>query len=123
MVLKRIPAWLALLAGLSGCAVAPPGQLPNCKLSVREWDAARAALGPIVLRPEDIASVTAFDAGVPGQSGWQVRLTDAGATANRKYSSAHLGGTIAILCDGKEVSRPTIQGESGDAFVFTTGAP
>lgn len=46
-----------------------------------------------------------------------------GAAANRTYSSGHVGGTIAILCDGKEVSRPTIQGESGEAFVFTTGGP
>jgi preprotein translocase subunit SecD len=66
-----------------------------------------------IITPNQVSSLDfrAADA-MPGSKRWRITLTAEGASANEAYSKAHLGEQIAIFCGSKEVSRPTIQGQS-----------
>jgi preprotein translocase subunit SecD len=112
----------ALLASLISTSSVAASDLSGCKLSVYKVDAKHSTLGDEILAPEQVISIARFQAGFADEVAWQVQLTPAGASANKNFSSQNIGNKIAILCNGKEVSRPTIAGPSGATFVFTTGA-
>jgi preprotein translocase subunit SecD len=72
-----------------------------------------------IISPSQVKSLDflAADA-MPGYKRWRITLTAEGASANEAYSKAHIGERIAIFCGSKEVSRPTIQGQSSGTFVI-----
>jgi preprotein translocase subunit SecD len=112
-------ALVAIAAGLLPSALLAASGLPDCKISVYALDAKHSSLGRRFLGPNDVVSVARVEIAVPGMVGWEVQLTDAGASANTDFSSKNIGKQIAILCDGKGVSRPTIEGASTSTFIFT----
>jgi preprotein translocase subunit SecD len=72
-----------------------------------------------IITPSQISSLDFQGAdAMPGFKRWRVTLTTEGASANEAYSKAHIGEKIAIFCGSKEVSRPTIAGQSSGTFVI-----
>ena len=108
-------------AAFAGPSFAAP-DLSSCKISVYQVKAEHSTLGAEVLAPDHVISIARFQTGFPGVIAWQVKLTSTGAASNSRFTSKNIGQKIAILCNGKEVARPTIVAPSGATFVFTTGA-
>jgi preprotein translocase subunit SecD len=118
--MKRQAIFALLVALVSTSSVAAP-DLSGCKLSVYKVDPKHSTLGAQILAPDQVVSIARFQTGIPDEIAWQVQLTTTGAVANKSFSSKNIGNQIAILCNGKEISRPTIEGPSGATFVFTSG--
>ena len=113
---------MSLVLFLSLLATLPPSQVETpastCKLFVFPVNENGQVSESPILSPSQISSLDfqAADA-PPGFKRWRVKLTAEGASANEAYSKSHIGEKIAIFCGGKEVSRPTIAGQSSGTFV------
>ena len=112
--------WLASILLAAGAACAE--DLPRCKVSVFHLNEMGALGSEPVLGPEHIQKVEPFKDVVgeafPEITQWLVTLNAKGAEISRSYTARNLGRKVAVLCDGREVSRPVIRSVLRDQLVF-----
>jgi len=91
----------------------------DCKFFLYPVSESGQVGGKPIVTPNQVSSLDfqAADA-FPGSRRWRITLTAEGASANEAYSKTHIGEKVAIFCGSKEVSRPTIQGQSSGTFVI-----
>ena len=95
-----------------------PAQPSECKLSLYAVDPSNDSLGKRIIGPEQVTSAKLVESTIiEGGVVLKVTLTPGGAAANKEYTSKHIGGKLAILCNGQEVTKISIAGRSAGTFV------
>jgi preprotein translocase subunit SecD len=102
-----------LLAGCSG-----ERDLSGCDLEIHALAEDGSRVEPAAIDEDHVRSIARAQDAYSGERAWEVQLTPAGAAINRRFTAEQAGRPIAIVCDGDEVARPVVMGESNDTFVF-----
>ncbi len=115
---------LLLAASLATVPLAGAAGLPDCVLSLHAVSAAGLVDPEPLVGDAQVAAVT--DAGsdaATGRRSWLIKLDDQAAEILEKHTTAHVGRSLAVRCDGEIIVQPTIEKTlTGELLLVTDDA-